>query len=332
MDVSTLIDAIVRQTTVLVAQLATAGGGRPQLAHTANQVFLDLVDSLKEQGLNSKVIADMFGLALRAYHAKIERLSESRTMRGRSLWEALLEYIASKGPVQRADVLARFSYDDPISVRGVLKDLVDSGVVYRTGRGDDVHYRAAEEREIATGRRGDEEAVANLVAMTVHRLAPASREELASALSLDRERLDRALTKLLADGRIRREGSDERFVSDGCILPLGDPLGWEAAVFDHYQAMVSALCNKLRMGTRRASAGDLVGGSTFSYRVWRGHPYYEEAVGLLAEFRARGSRLRDTIAQYNGTHSAAEEDTVRVISYAGQNIIGLESTGEEAHD
>ena len=38
-----------RGTANLVAQLATAGGGRPQLAHTANQVFLDLVDSLKEQ-------------------------------------------------------------------------------------------------------------------------------------------------------------------------------------------------------------------------------------------------------------------------------------------
>jgi hypothetical protein len=44
MDVGALIDAIVRQTTVLLARLATAGGNRPQLVHTANQVFLDLVD------------------------------------------------------------------------------------------------------------------------------------------------------------------------------------------------------------------------------------------------------------------------------------------------
>ena len=81
MDVGTLIDAVARQTTVLIAHLATAGGGRPQLAHTANRLFLDLVDALKEQGLTSKVIADMFGLALRTYHAKIQRLSESRTIR-----------------------------------------------------------------------------------------------------------------------------------------------------------------------------------------------------------------------------------------------------------
>ncbi|MBN1607175.1 MAG: hypothetical protein JW940_11120 [Polyangiaceae bacterium] len=64
----------------------------------------------------------------------------------------------------------------------------------------------------------------------------------------------------------------------------------------------------------------------------RGHPYHGEATGLSAEFRTRGSRLREAIAEYSTTHSAAEEDTVRVVSYAGQNVIGLGSTREDAHD
>jgi hypothetical protein len=70
-NVNLLIDSIVRQTTVLIAQLATASGGRPSLAHTANQVFIDLVRELKDQGVGSKVIADMFGLALRTYHDRV---------------------------------------------------------------------------------------------------------------------------------------------------------------------------------------------------------------------------------------------------------------------
>ncbi len=74
MNVNLLIDAVVRQTTVLVAQLATAAGTRATMAYTANQVFIDLVRELKEQGLGNKVIADMFGLALRTYHAKVQRL------------------------------------------------------------------------------------------------------------------------------------------------------------------------------------------------------------------------------------------------------------------
>ena len=40
--------------------LATAAGSRAPLAHTANQVFMDLVSELKDQGLGNKVIADMF--------------------------------------------------------------------------------------------------------------------------------------------------------------------------------------------------------------------------------------------------------------------------------
>src|ERR1041385_2422234 len=120
-NVNLLIDAIVRQTTVLIAQLATAAGARAQLAHTANQVFLDLVHELKHQGLGNKVIADMFGLSLRTYHNKVARLAESSTDRGRSLWEALLAYVQEKGPASRADVLDRFRHDDEATVRGVLR-------------------------------------------------------------------------------------------------------------------------------------------------------------------------------------------------------------------
>jgi hypothetical protein len=143
MDTGLLVDAIVRQTMVLIAQLATFGGGRVQLAHTANQVFLDLVGALKEQGLGNKVIADMFGMALRTYQTKVQRLSESRTDRGRSLWEALLSFLqeqSEEGAVSRAEVLRRFRHDDPLVVGGVLRDLVDSGLVYRTGRGDFAQY------------------------------------------------------------------------------------------------------------------------------------------------------------------------------------------------
>jgi hypothetical protein len=131
MNVNVLIDAIVRQTTVLIAQLATAAGLRAPLAHTANQVFLDLVRELKEQGVGNKVIADMFGLALSTYHSKIRRLSESRSERGRSLWKATLAFIKERGAVTQADVLKRFQYDDGPSVRGVLNDLVESGMVFR---------------------------------------------------------------------------------------------------------------------------------------------------------------------------------------------------------
>jgi hypothetical protein len=58
------IDGIVRQTTVLIAQLSTAAGVRAPLAHVADQVFLELPGARegdRRTGIGRKVVADMFG-------------------------------------------------------------------------------------------------------------------------------------------------------------------------------------------------------------------------------------------------------------------------------
>src|SRR5690606_10604376 len=70
-----LINAIVQQTMVFVARLATAGGVRAPLAHVADQVFVDLTEELRKQGVKKKVIADMFGMALRTYHRRAKQLA-----------------------------------------------------------------------------------------------------------------------------------------------------------------------------------------------------------------------------------------------------------------
>ena len=67
MNLERLISAIVRQTTVLVARLSTTGGVRSPLGRVADQVFVGLVEELERQGVGKKVVADMFGMALRSY-------------------------------------------------------------------------------------------------------------------------------------------------------------------------------------------------------------------------------------------------------------------------
>lgn len=331
MQTGVLIDAIVRQTTILLAQLATSGGGRTQLAHTANQVFLDLVSALKEQGLGNKVIADMFGMALRTYQTKLQRLSESRTDRGRSLWEALFTFVQERGreaPVARTEIVQRFRHDDPLSVGGVLRDLVDSGLLYRSGRGDFACYGVAQLP--ASPRANSDEALQGFVWLCVHRLAPATAEQVAEALSLERELVDRALGALVGDGRVRpSERLPSAFESDSCVLPLGSEQGWEVALFDHYQAMVAAVCSKLAQGKRAASARDLVGGSTFSFEVWEEHPHYDEVVGFLARFRAEGAALRKKVGAFNETSVAPAGAERRVVIYAGQNVMGIDAEREE---
>jgi Winged helix DNA-binding domain len=340
MNVTNLIDAVVRQTSVLLAQLATTGGGRAQLANTANQVFLDLVGALREQGLRSRVIADMFGLALRTYQERVRRLSESRTIRGKSLWEAVLEHIQQHGPSSRAQVLTRFRYDDGESVRGVLRDLVNAGVVYRTGRGDGVSYRALESEQMNALARESEEALLNVVHITVQQKGPMTRAELGVLTTLPVDAISLALTELVQKGLLRqvsaddeahgREGagllageprSDEpRYSSSGCVLPFDDPNGWEAAVFDHYQAMVGAVCAKLSLGTRGASLADQVGGSTFGFEIWPAHAHYDEVRGVLRSFREQCRELRERVGKYNEVTEAALHKE-RVIVYFGQNIL-----------
>jgi hypothetical protein len=331
MNVNLLIDAIVRQTTVLIAQLATAAGARAPLAHTANLVFTDLVRELKEQGVGNKVIADMFGLALRTYHNKVQRLSESTTFRGRSLWEATLEYIEEKGTVLQPEVLSRFARDDEVSVRGVLTDLVESGMIFRTGRGASVTYRAARpEDHMATVRSADAEGAQHIVWLAVHRAGPATLEQVASAVPLDRDGLEAALAELVRLGRVTRteQNGSTLYRSDECVIPMGDVTGWEAAVFDHYQAMVTAICTKLRIGNTRADAKDTIGGSTFGFSVWEGHPHEREVLGLLAKLRTESSSLRAKVAEYNAAHPRNDEACTKVIAYVGQTIVESDAAGE----
>src|SRR6186713_419291 len=156
MNTQILIDNIVRQTTVLIAQLATSGGVRAPLAHIANQVFLELANELSGQGISRKVSADMFGMALRSYRRRVQRIAASETDRGRSLWEATLDYLSQRDLVSRREVLERFRRDDDTLLRGVLKDLCESGLVFKIGAGQETAYRAATTRELRQLRSKEE--------------------------------------------------------------------------------------------------------------------------------------------------------------------------------
>jgi hypothetical protein len=326
MNPDLLIDSIVRQTTVLIAQLATATGGRAKLANTANQVFLDLIRELKEQGLGNKLIADMFGLTLRTYHNRVRRLAESSTFEGRSLWEAVLSFLGERGTVRRGEVLKRFSRDDDRMVRAVLADLVDSGLVFRSGRGDLATYRAASATELDAIDEGQKhEGLSHLVVAVVSRFGPLTRDAIAEHVRLPSEKLDRLLSALATDGRVRRDAGGT-YIADTCVIPFGEPAGWEAAIFDHYQAMVTAICLKLRRGELSASLADAVGGSTYTLDLWEGHPLQNEALGLLAALRKQGRELRERVEAYNREHEAerARGHELRVITYVGQGVLASE--------
>jgi hypothetical protein len=143
--------------------------------------------------------------------------------------------------------------------------------------------------------------------------------------------LDAALRRLVADGRVTNEERDGRvlYQSAECVIPVGDTVGWEAAVFDHYQALVTAVCTKLRLGKLHSVADEWVGGSTYGFDVWEGHPHHEEVTGFLRATRERAVALRKRVESYNASHPAPNGATQHVIAYVGQTVLGLDSEGDD---
>jgi hypothetical protein len=330
MNAQLLIDTIVRQTTVLIAQLATSGGLRAPVAHLANQVFLDLSRELETQGVSRKVSADMFGMALRAYLRKIQRLSESSTEHGRSLWEAVYAFLRAQPTfVSRADVMRRFQRDDEVLMRGVLYDLTETGLVFQTGSGADALLRATTDEELGEMRRVKGARIDELLWAYIYHHGPVTRDELGRVDALRAEDVDGALGRLLTEGRIATEEhpAGTRLFAQRLVVPLGSELGWEAAVLDHFHAMVTTISRKLA-GGKSSAADESEGGSTYAYEVWPGHPLEEEVTAALARFRAAHSELRRRVRAHNDALNEIPAGAYRVVIYGGQHV--SRDTEEEA--
>jgi hypothetical protein len=219
-------------------------------------------------------------------------------------------------------VLERFRRDDEATVRGVLSDLVESGIVFRSGRGVRTTYRAAKPDELLADHTDQGAASMHLVWVAVTNLGIATEETIMQAVPLDAKVIVDALERLVTDGRVARveRAGAREYRTDLCVIPYGTLGGWEAAVFDHYQAVVTAICTKLRAGSGVAAASDRIGGSTYGFKVWEGHPYHDKVTGLLSRLRAETMQLRECVTAFNAAHPAPKS-AVRVIAYMGQTIV-----------
>jgi hypothetical protein len=324
MDSKLLIDAIVRQTTVLLAQLSTAAGIRAPLAHVADQIFVELAREIEAQGVGKKVVADMFGLALRGYQKKVQRLTESATYRERSLWEAVLEQLDKNGASTRKQVFERFRHDDEDALGAVINDLVTTGLVYSTGRGDETLYGVTSEADrnrLGTAQRFT--AITSLVWMSIYR-EPGTRDAIAERLDFEASHTLQVIDLLIAEGRVRLDGEVIR--AQQFVIPVGSARGWEAAVFDHFRAMAAAIASKVQRPT--SLPHDHVGGATLSFDLHASHPHRERVLGLLARIRSDINVLWKEVSEHNAAAPIADDEKVKVYFYFGQYVDGEERLEE----
>jgi hypothetical protein len=318
MNLRIVIDGIVRQTTVLIAQLSTAAGVRAPLAHVADQVFFDLAKEIESQGVRRQVVADMFGLALRSYQKKMQRLTESATARDRTLWEAIFDLVEKEQPT-RTRLLERFEVDGEREVVAVLNDLVQSGLVYATGAGESTVYgvtpSAVRER---VQQEFDLESIANLIWVKVFRGEIESRSQAVSNLRMEESVVSRAVDELVNTGRLKE--ADGALESTNFVVPLGSDQGWEAALLDHFRAVAVAIATKVRSGSGGSQAADRIGGSTFTFTVGPGHPFENEVYGLLRKTRLEAQSLWDRVSGHNQSAPPNPDAAVRVTFYLGQTL------------
>lgn len=321
MNVKLLIDGIMRQTTVLIAQLSTSAGVRAPLAHLADQVFVSLAREIEAQGVGRKVVADMFGLALRSYQRKTQRLATSATTQGKTLFEAVLEFIESEQGTSRVDVLRRFEKDGERETIGVLTDLVQSGLLYATGSGDGTLYGVTSdaERQRLT-RHSDTAALSNMALGELYRNPGLQIEALASALGVEVTAVEDALAPLLAEGRVTANAEDGTLRASTFQLLLGAEAGWESAVFDHFQAVAATIVNKLRVRTRGSRAADAIGGTTLRFELHPEHPMLDDVLGVLGRVRDETEALWLRVAEHNDAHPSNSERRSSAIFYFGLNV------------
>lgn len=321
MNTKVLVDAVVRQTTVLIANLSTAAGVRAPLAHVADQVFLDLSRAIENQGIGRKVVADMFGLALRSYQKRVNRLAASEGEVQNLLWDAVLAYVTEHAPIARAKVLIRFHYDGEAQVAAVLNDLVESGMLTRTGRGMTCVYGVANPDELeamVAAERSD--TLAWVLWVIIYRAQGLTLDELNSMVPYTESEVAAAVGVLLEDGRARDE--DGALYGETLSVPVGSAAGWEAAVFDHFQAVCTAIGQKIRGGISGSNVGDKVGGATLHFDLTDGHPYHERVTDLLRDIRAQVNELWNEVHAYNQENDISEDAKRSLVFYFGQYMVG----------
>lgn len=331
MNVKVLIDNIMRQTTVLIAQLSTSAGVRAPLAHIADQVFLQLAREIEAQGVARKVVADMFGLALRGYQKKTQRLAQSSTTQGKTLFEAVLEFIEREGGATRTTVLKRFHRDGERETIGVLTDLLQSGLVYATGTNDATLYGVTSEAERQKlTRESDGQTLVSMALGEIYRNPGITLSALEQRIGVSTEALAEAVDTLVS------EGSATLDVASGCVkastfqIPVDAQFGWESAVFDHFQAVTTAIANKLALKASGERAAELVGGATLRFELSTRHPHKDEVLDLLRQTRQVANELWHKVGTYNDRHPITDSDRLVVTFYLGQNIDDAAALGAES--
>jgi hypothetical protein len=117
----------------------------------------------------------------------------------------------------------------------------------------------------------------------------------------------------------RMELKDGLYTARDLIIPLGSKVGWEAGVFDHIQAVVQTICQRLN-ADQPPNTKNIVGGSTYTFEVWPGHPLEDQVKRQLETLRQQCHELRKQVSDHNAQHGVQRQHE-QVVTYVGQCVV-----------
>ncbi len=158
---------------------------------------------------------------------------------------------------------------------------------------------------------------------SVYRQPGITQDALARQVSCSDEELRTAIQRLVAEGRVRVTETGG-LQAAGFQIPANASTGWESAVFDHFQAVATAIASKLQFLSGDKPGSDWIGGTTLRFELCADHPHAREVLGLLQETRQRLNQIWARVSDYNDEHPIDEERRFNVIFYFGQNVESLE--------
>jgi hypothetical protein len=315
-----LVDEVVRQTAVLLAELVTRSEERALLSEVQTELLLHLDNELRQRGLSQSARIEALGTTRAAYVQAMKHGRISVTEPSCSLSEAIFRIVTEHGLASREQLAAHFAQDDEERVSGAIERLVGSGLLFRAGRQGAEVLRAPSASDLSQACYLDAETgLDQLVRAVIYREGPLSFAELTQRLNAGEAKLHACLERLGEQRQVSKvnDGNVTRYGAREFSVPLESPTGMEASVLDHLQAVTRALLHRLQLDVTRIS--DENGVSTYTLDVWESHPYSAEARGLLREFRERVSNLRKRIEAYNAASKASRAlRPVRI--YFGQRV------------
>jgi hypothetical protein len=200
---------------------------------------------------------------------------------------------------------------------------VSTGLVYRTGATESSVFGITSKLDLEHALREQRrESLLPILWAMIFRSGGMTYEALREQFPAEDASLAEALRELEAEGHVQKSGEGEQalYRASTFLVPVGAQRGWEAAVFDHFQAVVRAIGAKVQRGLARSESDDVVGGATLTFDVSADHPHKDEVLGLLKQVRVEVNELWNRVQARNERHPIPDAERMEVSFYFGQSL------------